>query len=75
MTEHETQTLPTVEEAMKDIRTKPVVPAWPTVGIALGLSRGGTFEAARRGDFEVLRFGRLIKVPTGPLRRKLGVEA
>jgi hypothetical protein len=30
MTEHETETLPTVEEAMKDIRTKPVVPAWPT---------------------------------------------
>jgi hypothetical protein len=74
MTAGETESLPTIEEAMNDIRTKPIVSIWPTVGVALGLSRGGTFEAAHRGDFEVLRFGKLIKAPTAPLRRKLGIE-
>jgi hypothetical protein len=74
MTEHKTESLPTVEEAMHDIRTKPVVSLWPTVGVALELSRGGAFQAAHRGDFETLRFGKLIKVPTAPLRKKLGIE-
>ena len=37
--------LPTVEEAIAEIRTKPVVPPWPTVGVVLGLSRGATYAA------------------------------
>jgi hypothetical protein len=75
MTADEPEILPSMEEAMNDLRTKPIVSAWPTVAVLLGLSRGGVFEAAHRGDFETLRFGKLIKVPTAPLRRKLGIEA
>jgi hypothetical protein len=56
------ETLPTVEQCLEEIRTKPTVPPWPTVGVAVGLSKGGTYDAMRRGDFETLRVGRLIKV-------------
>jgi len=65
--------LPSAEEALEEIRTKPAVPAWPTVGVALDLSKGATYQAVRRGDFEVVRFGRLIRVVTAPLRRQLGM--
>jgi hypothetical protein len=65
--------LPTLEECIEEIRTKPVVSPWPTLGVALGLSKSGTYDAMRRGDFETLRVGRLIKVITAPLRRQLGL--
>jgi hypothetical protein len=65
--------LPTVEQCVEEIRTKPVVPAWPTVGVAVGLSKPGTYNAIHRGDFEVIRIGRLVKVITAPLRKKLGI--
>jgi hypothetical protein len=38
--------LPTIEEAMQEIRTKPTVPIWPTVGVVLELSRGAAYDAA-----------------------------
>jgi hypothetical protein len=65
--------LPSVEECIDEIRTKPVVPIWPTVGVVFGLSKGGAYDSARRGDFETVRIGKLIKVVTAPLRRKLGI--
>jgi hypothetical protein len=65
--------LPSLEQCLEEIRTKPVVSPWPTVGVALELSKGGIYEAVRRGDFETLRVGRLIKVITAPLRRQLGI--
>jgi hypothetical protein len=49
------------------------VPPWPTLGVALEMSKGGIYEAVRRGDFETIRVGRLIKVITAPLRKKLGI--
>jgi excisionase family DNA binding protein len=36
---------------------------WPDVGQALGLSRGATYAAARRGELPVLRIGKRIIVP------------
>jgi hypothetical protein len=68
-----TEKLPTLEACLEEIRTKPVVPPWPTVGVALGLSKGGTYDSMRRGDFETMRIGRLIKVVSAPLRKKLGI--
>ena len=65
--------LPSIEECMEEIRTKPTVAPWPTLGVALELSKGGTYDALRRGDFETLRVGKLIKVITAPLRKKLGI--
>jgi hypothetical protein len=67
------ETLPTVEQCLEEIRTKPTVPPWPTLGVALSLSKGAPYDAVNRGDFETLRVGRLIKVITAPLRKKLGI--
>ena len=67
--------LPSIEEAIEEIKTKPVVPVWPTVGLVLGLSRGATYDALRRGEIDVVKYGRLYKAVTSSLRRKLGIEA
>jgi hypothetical protein len=47
----------------------------PDVGrVCFGLSRNGSYEAARRGDFPTIKVGRLTKVPTASLRRLLGLD-
>ncbi len=40
----------------------------------LGLGRSSAYEAARRGELPVLRFGRLLRVPTAALRIMLGLD-
>ena len=65
--------LPTVAEALEEIRTKPLVNLWPTVGVAYGVSRGAIYDAAARGEIEVIGIGRLRKAVTASLRRKLGI--
>jgi len=65
----------TLDEALQEIRNKPVVNLWPTVGTALNLSRGATYAAVNRGEIEVIELGRLKKAITAPLRRKLGLES
>ena len=35
----------------------------PEAGKRLGLSRGGAYEAAARGEIPTVRLGRLLKVP------------
>jgi excisionase family DNA binding protein len=43
-------------------------------GQVLGLSRDSAYEAVRRGDIESIKIGRkIIRIPTAPLRRKLGM--
>ena len=37
------------------------------------LSRGSTYTAAEKGEIETVDFGRLKRVPTAWLRRKLGL--
>ena len=44
---------------------------WPDVGQRLGLSRNGTYDAARRGEIPTLRFGRVLRVPTAAFNRML----
>jgi hypothetical protein len=65
-------TKPTVEEALNEIKTRPVVDA-PVVCAALDISRGAYYDAIRRGEIEVLEIGKLKKVVSAPLRRKLGI--
>ncbi len=36
-----------------------------------GLSRNGSYEAARRGDIPTIRIGRLLRVPVVALERLL----
>jgi hypothetical protein len=66
---------PSLNEVLEDLKRVPTVPVWPHVGVLLSMSRNGAYEAARRGDFEVFRAGRRLKVLSAPLRRKLGIEA
>jgi excisionase family DNA binding protein len=35
----------------------------PEAGAKLGLSRGGSYEAATRGEIPTIKIGRLLKVP------------
>jgi hypothetical protein len=41
----------------------------------LPVSRNGIYDACNRGEIECFRLGRKIVIPTGPLKRKLGIEA
>jgi hypothetical protein len=46
-----------------------------TVRRLLGLSRNGSYEAAKRGDIPTLRIGRLLMVPKAPFHRLLELTA
>jgi hypothetical protein len=47
----------------------------PEVGrICFDLSRNGSYAAAARGEIPTIKVGRLLKVPTSALRRRLGLE-
>ena len=59
-----------------DVRELPVVVDLVTAGSVLGMSRGASYEAQRRGDFPVpvLRVDHRFRVVTAHLRELLGVE-
>jgi excisionase family DNA binding protein len=42
-------------------------------GRVLGLSRNFAYEAVKNGDIPSIRFGRIIRVPTAPLRKMLAI--
>jgi hypothetical protein len=50
------------------------MPLWPDAGMALGLSRNGTYDAARRGEIPTMRFGKKIVVPVDRFERLLAGE-
>jgi excisionase family DNA binding protein len=50
------------------------IPAWPDAGRILGLGRNATYDAIRRGEIPVIRFGRRIVVPKRGLDRLLNGE-
>lgn len=39
----------------------------PEAGALLGLTRNGSYEAAKRGELPTIRIGKLIKVPKAAL--------
>jgi len=49
------------------------LPLWPEVGRVLNLRRGATYKAAKNGEIETIRIGRVMRVPTAWLKRKLGI--
>jgi predicted DNA-binding transcriptional regulator AlpA len=51
-----------------------VLPLWPETGRLLGLSRSSVYNMAESGSIKTVSFGRLKKVPTAWLRRKLEVD-
>ena len=40
-----------------------------------GLSKNSAYQAIRNGEIEAIRIGGRIKIPTAPLRRRLGLDA
>jgi excisionase family DNA binding protein len=46
-----------------------VVYTVPEAGRLLGLSRNGSYEAAKRGEIPTIRIGRRLLVPKGPFHR------
>jgi hypothetical protein len=45
----------------------------PEAGAKLGLCRGRSYEAAKRGDIPTIRIGRLLKVPKAAFEKMLNV--
>jgi hypothetical protein len=60
-----------VSEAPQPRRT---IPLWPDAGMQLGLSRNGTYDAARRKEIPTLRFGKKLVVPIEAFERLLAGE-
>jgi hypothetical protein len=62
------------KEVRKLLESCALLPLWPEVGSILGLSRGATYDAAARGDIKTVDLGRLKKVPSDWLRRKIEMD-
>ena len=64
-----------MNKELEKLLSKPTASV-PEVGrICFDLSRNGSYDAAARGDFPTIQIGRLLRVPTAPLRRQLGLDA
>jgi len=61
-------------EILNEIKTKRTVPVWPHYGFVYDCSRNKAYEEARKGGEEFIRIGKMIRVVTAPLRRRLGIE-
>lgn len=66
-TEHEHMT---VAQALE----RPTVSVPQAGAVFYGLSRNGSYEAAKRGDIPTIKIGRKIVVPVAPIAEKLGLR-
>jgi hypothetical protein len=64
-----------IGDAMRELQTKPLISLWPTAAAILDVSRSEIYAMAQRGEIEVIPVGRLKKVITAPLRKKLKLES
>lgn len=60
----------TLEEAL----TIPTVSVPDAGAVFFGLSRNGSYDAAKRGDFDTIRIGGKIVVPVAPIAARLGLQ-
>jgi hypothetical protein len=63
-----------MNQELQELLSRPTADVDDVGRVCFGLSRNGSYEAAKRGDFATIRVGRLLKVPTAPLKRQLGIE-
>jgi hypothetical protein len=63
-----------MSDDLKVLNEKAVLRLWPETGKILRLTKGATYRAAMSGEIETVRFGRLMRVPTAWIKRKLGLE-
>jgi hypothetical protein len=57
---------------VREILSRVTAPV-PDAGKVVGLSRNGSYSAARKGQIPTLRFGKKIIVPMAQFRRMLGL--
>jgi hypothetical protein len=63
-----------MNKELEELLSKPTADI-PTVGrICFGLSRNGSYAAARRGEIKTISVGRLKRALTAPLKRQLGLD-
>jgi hypothetical protein len=62
------------ETEVEKLLSQPTASVADVGRVCYGLSRNGSYNAARRGEIPTIRIGRLLKVPTAALRRQLGLE-
>jgi excisionase family DNA binding protein len=55
--------------------TERLVYTVPEAGRLLGISRNGSYEAAKRGDIPTIRIGRRLLVPKAPFHRVIELMA
>jgi hypothetical protein len=60
-----------MDEIRKKLNDNATLALWPETAELFGLTRGGVYAAAQKGDIKVLRFGRLLRVPTSWIKAKL----
>jgi hypothetical protein len=60
-----------MKDLMKALNENAVMQLWPDVGTLLGMKRGATYSAAKRGEIKTVKFGHFKRVPTAWLKRKL----
>lgn len=59
---------------LEDALSRPTLSVPHAGAIFYGLSRNGSYEAAKRGEIPTVRIGRKIMVPVAPLAEKLGLQ-
>jgi excisionase family DNA binding protein len=64
----------TLAEARRLARSLPAIISIEQAGELLGLRRSAAYEAAKRGEIPVLKFGRRRLVPTAKVLDLLGVS-
>jgi hypothetical protein len=62
------------DELKQVLNRQPTVDLWPVAGEALGLTRGGTYEARKRGHIPTTPGGPPYRVSSMFLKRALGWE-
>lgn len=63
-----------VRKQKSSTEKKPATYSVPEAGRIIGLGKNASYDAARRGELPVLRFGRLLRVPRATLERMLGKQ-
>ena len=58
-------------QSSKNPRPERLVYTVPEAGQLLGLSRNGSYDAAKRGDIPTIRIGRLLLVPKAAFHRMI----
>lgn len=62
-----------MDKDIQELLRQPTVSV-PDAGRVLGIGRNAAYDAVKRGEIDLLAFGKRRVVPTAPLRRKLGIE-